>query len=374
MIYIDLIIRLKHMKKHLIILLMIISFIPSIASASWWNPFSWFSKSKIEQTIVQPQGNNTSTGGKLKIIENKTPGKKIIPQKVNDSNKRFIDFCKNIEGTQTFIPSGMYRDNDNCLPVAISKDVVPRMNWVTPVNWPLKDSFLLSIYGENLKNNADVVVNGESLGKFKLVVKEGFLDSLQKNIIIEDAIKFQGSVSFEVINPDGQGDIQNVSISVDAYPYRLSDKIPPRIYLNKMINSWLENSLIIKNNNSVYGVMGLWVANMFEDYQPGSGMEKAEYYIDEILISTVTVFGSSGPSKISWDTTKYPDGEHKITIKIYDKAGNTATESSVVNIKNNISPSNTPVPFDGSSGGSGCYSTGSGGIRVQTSCLYNAES
>jgi len=117
------------------------------------------------------------------------------------------------------------------------------------------------------------------------------------------------------------------------------DITPPRIYLQKMANSWQANPTIAQNNGAVYGTMGIWVANMFEDVQPGlkpgSGMGKAEYYIDETLIQIVTAFGSAGPEKISWDTTKYSDGEHKITVKGYDKAGNASTDSISVIIKNN---------------------------------------
>lgn len=109
------------------------------------------------------------------------------------------------------------------------------------------------------------------------------------------------------------------------------DTIPPRIYLQKMINSWLSMDFFIKNGNAIYGTMGLWVGNVFEDSQPSSGRKKVEYYLDEVLI------GSSNDMtlKISWDTTKYSDGEHKIMIKAYDKAGNMSTDSALITIKNN---------------------------------------
>ena len=41
------------MKKYLLVLLLIVFIIPSIAFASWWNPFSWFKN----KTTTVPQAN-----------------------------------------------------------------------------------------------------------------------------------------------------------------------------------------------------------------------------------------------------------------------------------------------------------------------------
>ena len=43
------------MKKYLLILLLAIFIIPSIAFASWWNPFSWFSGWTFHKTEIAPQ-------------------------------------------------------------------------------------------------------------------------------------------------------------------------------------------------------------------------------------------------------------------------------------------------------------------------------
>lgn len=57
------------MKKYLTILFLIVFITPSIAYASWWNPFSWkvFNKSpevKIEKTVVTQNPNSVSTSSK----------------------------------------------------------------------------------------------------------------------------------------------------------------------------------------------------------------------------------------------------------------------------------------------------------------------
>jgi len=60
------------MKKYLLVLLLTIFIIPSIALASWWNPFSWkiFYRSvetKIEQPIIVSSATNTVTEESSKV-------------------------------------------------------------------------------------------------------------------------------------------------------------------------------------------------------------------------------------------------------------------------------------------------------------------
>jgi hypothetical protein len=51
----DLLIKNKEnpMRKYILVLLLAIFIIPSIANASWWNPFSWFRKQTIQSPVVQ---------------------------------------------------------------------------------------------------------------------------------------------------------------------------------------------------------------------------------------------------------------------------------------------------------------------------------
>jgi hypothetical protein len=41
------------MRKYLLVLFLIVFIIPSIAFASWWNPFSWFKKQTVPSPVVQ---------------------------------------------------------------------------------------------------------------------------------------------------------------------------------------------------------------------------------------------------------------------------------------------------------------------------------
>ena len=54
------------MKKYLSILFLIAFIIPSIAFASWWNPFTWFQKNTkpIEQSTAQVPQDNVQTNGR----------------------------------------------------------------------------------------------------------------------------------------------------------------------------------------------------------------------------------------------------------------------------------------------------------------------
>jgi len=70
------------MKKYLLILLLIVFIIPSIALASWWNPFtwSWFKKNpQIEQVV--PTVNNPVIINTIDKSEQKTTSKITNPQK-----------------------------------------------------------------------------------------------------------------------------------------------------------------------------------------------------------------------------------------------------------------------------------------------------
>jgi len=65
------------MRKYLLVLLLAIFIIPSIASASWWNPFSWFKKQAVQPPVVQ-----VSVPATTPIVS--TSGKKVekvIPKK-----------------------------------------------------------------------------------------------------------------------------------------------------------------------------------------------------------------------------------------------------------------------------------------------------
>lgn len=129
------------MKKYLLGLLVIIFIVPSIAFASWWNPFSWFSgwtfqkeKAPVVQqeptrqvtdpTLKQEKDNTQKKSAKDKLPDtlsanevkalggvnpytniSSTPKTKTTPPTV--VNPTPVDICTNIEGIQTRIPDNM---------------------------------------------------------------------------------------------------------------------------------------------------------------------------------------------------------------------------------------------------------------------------
>lgn len=76
------------MKKYLIVLFLIAFIIPSIALASWWNPFSWFKKTpKYEQTVTQVQPINSQIEAK-KPTQEKTVEQPQVNKKVTKPIKK----------------------------------------------------------------------------------------------------------------------------------------------------------------------------------------------------------------------------------------------------------------------------------------------
>ncbi|OGI89939.1 hypothetical protein A3I90_01340 [Candidatus Nomurabacteria bacterium RIFCSPLOWO2_02_FULL_41_9] len=108
------------------------------------------------------------------------------------------------------------------------------------------------------------------------------------------------------------------------------DRTPPYLYFDKMIQRQRESPFFIKNDNALYGTIGLWKSSIAEDPQPSSGKKNLEYYLDGVLIGADTNFDG----KIPLDTTKYSNGIHILSIKVYDNAGNVASDSAEITIKN----------------------------------------
>jgi hypothetical protein len=60
------------------------------------------------------------------------------------------------------------------------------------------------------------------------------------------------------------------------------------------------------------------------------GVTKVEFYIDGNKVGEDTV----SPYEYIWDTTQYANGNHTITAKAYDNAGNMGSASIIVNVQN----------------------------------------
>jgi len=110
------------------------------------------------------------------------------------------------------------------------------------------------------------------------------------------------------------------------------DTEAPRLFFQQMIQSWNNNIHLIKNENSLYGMIGLNMS-IAEDKRNSSGLDKIEYYLDNQLLISREYYSNRGDT-YGWDTEQYSDGTHTLTIKVWDKAGNMATDSAEIKIKN----------------------------------------
>lgn len=161
----------KKISIGIVALLLIITLVPQVTFASWWNPFSWFNRKipapvvvpvskdtannkvsdsseeiqKLQQQIddLKKQQPNTSTTVKKKTtIENieKKPASvttPIVPQVIVTPTPPVYDVCKNIQGIQTVVPSGMYLDErSNCVVYVNVNDVIqqPQQQTNSPQN------------------------------------------------------------------------------------------------------------------------------------------------------------------------------------------------------------------------------------------------
>lgn len=79
------------------------------------------------------------------------------------------------------------------------------------------------------------------------------------------------------------------------------------------------------NGSTVTGTVTV-AANATDD----TGVTKVEFYDNSTLLNTST----TAPYTASWDTTKAPNGNHVLTAKAYDAAGNIGTDTSQVSVQN----------------------------------------
>lgn len=131
------------MKKYLITSLLLITLIPSIAFASWWNPLSWFNNwkfnkiEKIQEKLQQEEKinefqkqieelkNNKENPEQKPKEENKTEVKKEI-EKTNKTTEQ-KDVCSNIEGIQIITPEGYSNNLGTCTQM---KDLCPNIDGI----------------------------------------------------------------------------------------------------------------------------------------------------------------------------------------------------------------------------------------------------
>lgn len=96
----------------------------------------------------------------------------------------------------------------------------------------------------------------------------------------------------------------------------------------KIVSSFSVNDWC-KNGGKICGVVGL-EQHIALDPQPSSGIVKLDVFIDDIL-KYPDSYGN-GNGKIAVDLSELSDGEHSITVKAYDAAGNVGTGSVALEI------------------------------------------
>ncbi len=85
----------------------------------------------------------------------------------------------------------------------------------------------------------------------------------------------------------------------------------------------------------------------------GSGMQKVEFYVDDVLQGQVTS-GSSATHTYAWNTSTFTNAGHKIGVRAYDKAGNFSDIVSINVSVTNVVPS-APARGDTSAEGTPGY-------------------
>jgi len=128
--------------KYLLAFLFSFLFIPSIALASWWNPFSWFKKNpkptiettekiKPKPSTIKVSEDTTATkatekkvsNSKSNIVKEKSTKETVATSSIVSSPvPPVLDICKNIEGIQSGAPDGMIANQGTYLPSTINTD------------------------------------------------------------------------------------------------------------------------------------------------------------------------------------------------------------------------------------------------------------
>lgn len=98
-----------------------------------------------------------------------------------------------------------------------------------------------------------------------------------------------------------------------------------------------------QDNSTVAGIISI-----ITSVSAPTGVEKVEFYIDDILIES----DSQSPYSINYDTKSLSLGSHKITAIIYDKVGFKAQSSITIYVERDISPPSAPAHLSGTRSGS----------------------
>ena len=218
------------MKKYILILLLIAFIVPSVALASWWNPFSWFNgwtfhKEEVVvpieiipiETEKTPEEKISDLQKQLDELKNKQPDsnptkttpvikefKKIIPVvKTETKPNEVIDVCLNIEGVQTTVPVGYSSISSICTLIVV-QDLCPNMlgiqqkipagkTFYRNTQECLSDQEIDAIENKNLEKQTRELQCQEA--------KEGVINL--KKEVAELYTKYQTDSAYIMTNPNG---------------------------------------------------------------------------------------------------------------------------------------------------------------------------
>lgn len=111
------------------------------------------------------------------------------------------------------------------------------------------------------------------------------------------------------------------------------DTTPPTINLKPMSSKWQESKLFI---NGLWGVLGLEEWKYVTDNSKiigGALNVTVQWSVDGIPFESERKI-ETGSKKTIFDTTKYMNGEHTLTLRATDSAGNSSRASITITVKN----------------------------------------
>lgn len=135
------------MKKYIFLMLLILAMAPSVALASWWNPFSWFNNWTFNKKEATPQ---------VQVINNVEPTDNSI-QKIDSSSTISNTATNEVKNTSSSSDTTTKQEDKK-----ENKELLPTSNLVT-TNVDKKSSLSL-IYpngGESFKSGSDIKVKWE---------------------------------------------------------------------------------------------------------------------------------------------------------------------------------------------------------------------
>lgn len=208
------------MKKYLLVLLLIVFIVPSVALASWWNPFSWFNGWTFHKTEVAPP---------VQTETQKTPDEQIkdLQKQVDDLKKQQPDTTssettpptKEVKKTTPSVKkeTKVVDANDKIISKEAINDYIVQLNTlIARYNKELSDSkdFERKIYADMAEyNSSSVKSKGQAILDNDLIYHE----SMNKLIVIFDKIINKITPYIESDNILRDSDIANLLEETKPY-------------------------------------------------------------------------------------------------------------------------------------------------------------